>query len=49
MRNQHDPLWAFRREVAKVRKGAAYGGVNEVQEVTRVVLLVEHTGTGQCI
>ena len=49
MRNQHDPLWTFRREVAKVRKGAAYGGVNEVQEVTRVVLLVEHTGTGQCI
>ena len=37
--------WQF----TKAEKHAAYRGVDEVQEISQIVLLVEHAGTSQRI
>ena len=47
MRNQRDPLWTYQMTGHKGKRSAAYRGVDEIQEVTHIVLLIEHTGIGQ--
>jgi hypothetical protein len=48
-RNQRDPLQTVQMTGGKGEESAAYGGVNEIQEVTDLILLVEHTESSQCM